>query len=69
MINRETNRAPMAPRAPTMPEAHRWHALQTLISRRMLTDACGWPRRSAVSCGGRVSPVRASARACEGIGE
>jgi hypothetical protein len=69
MINRDTNRASTAHRASTTPEAHRWHALQALISHRMLTDACGWPRRCAVSCGGRVAPVRVSARTfVEGIG-
>jgi hypothetical protein len=70
MINRDTNRAPKAHRASTMPEAQRWHALQSLISGRVLTDACGWPRRSSVSCGGRVAPLRASARTFdEGICE
>jgi len=62
MINRETS----------TPASNRWQALQLQIANRQIsnlhifhlaaTDACGWPRRSAVISTWRVSLVRVSVK-------
>lgn len=44
-----------------MPVGDRWQAYQAQLSRTTSTESHPWTRRSAVLCGWRAQPVRASA--------
>ncbi|HTU65776.1 MAG TPA: hypothetical protein VMF52_07495 [Steroidobacteraceae bacterium] len=46
-------------RQPAPPAADRWQSLQSSLSRQM-APACGWPRRSSMTCRWHAVPASVS---------